>query len=222
MAIRISIYEDNQSLREALVLLVQTTDNFELVGAYGDCQHIEQQVASQLSRIGQIVLTEILPIAGAPEQRRYRNKLEYTFSNKRYLSAEEIKQENTSPYQDVAGFHVQGIFDKIVDIDICHLQHEPTNRIRKVVRNFATRHHYPFYDIKEHTGYMRNVQVRFCTTGQLMVNVVFAYEKPGWHKPLLDYLLSEVPGITTLLYTLNQKWNDSLPDQLPQVYSGPG
>lgn len=185
-------------------------------------QYKQQQVASQLSRIGQIALPEILPIAGAPEPRRYRNKLEFTFANKRYLSSDEIKREDISPYQDVAGFHVQGIFDKIIDIDICHLQHEPTNRIRKAVRNFAIRHSYPFYDIKEHTGYMRNVQVRLCTTGEIMVNVVFAYDKPGWHKPLLDYLLTEVPDITTLLYTINQKWNDSLYDQNPQIYFGPG
>ena len=185
-------------------------------------EYKHQQVVSQLSRIGGIPLPEILPIAGAKETRRYRNKLEYTFANKRYLTQDEVKQEDISPYQEVAGFHAPGIFDKVVNIEICHLQHEPTNRIRRLVRDFAIRHNYPFYDIKEHTGFMRNVQVRLCNTGQLMVNIVFAYDKPGWYKPLLEYIVKEVPEITTLIYTINQKWNDSLYDLQPQVYSGPG
>jgi 23S rRNA (uracil1939-C5)-methyltransferase len=182
----------------------------------------QQQVVSQLSRIGGIPLPEVPPIAGAGTQRCYRNKLEYTFANKRYLTSEEIKQEEVSPYQEVAGFHAPGIFDKVVDIEICHLQHEPTNRIRRLVKKFAIDHHYPFYDIKEHTGFVRNMQVRLCTTGQLMVNIVFGYDKPGWYQPLLDYLLQEEPSITTLLYTINQKWNDSLDGLQPQVYYGPG
>ena len=182
----------------------------------------QQQVADQLQRIGHIQMPDIQPIMGGVEQRYYRNKLEYTFANKKYLTDEEVKNTELSHYSDVAGFHAPGIFDKVVDIDTCYLQHEPTNRIRKAAKNFALENGYPFYDIRLHTGWMRTMQVRLCNTGELMVNMVVAYEQAEWIPKLMQHLLEQEPAITTLLYTVNKKWNDSLFDQEPVTWHGPG
>ena len=185
-------------------------------------QYKQQQVADQLKRIGHIQLPEMMPIIGGTEQRYYRNKLEFTFANKKYLTNEEVKNEAISQYENVAGFHAPGVFDKVVDIDVCYLQHEPTNRIRKLVKNFAIANSYTFYDIRMHTGWLRTMQVRLCTTGEIMVNIVVAHQQDEWLKALLDHVMEQEPSITTLLYTINQKWNDSLYDQTPIAWHGPG
>ena len=185
-------------------------------------QYKQQQVADQLQRIGHIQLPAMMPIVGGEEQRYYRNKLEFTFANKKYLTNDEVKMKEVSQYQNVAGFHAPGVFDKVVDIDTCYLQHEPTNRIRKLVKHFAIANGYTFYDIRLHTGWLRTMQVRLCTTSQLMVNIVVAHQQEVWLKALLDYVMKEEPSITTLLYTINQKWNDSMYDQTPIAWHGPG
>ena len=120
------------------------------------------------------------------------------------------------------GFHVRGFFDKVVEIDTCHLQNEPTNLIRRAVAKFAIDNELPFYDIKAHTGWLRNMFVRNTTTGELMINIVLGYEAAADRKKLLDQLLEQFPEITTLLYTINSKRNDSLYDLDPQVYYGEG
>lgn len=181
----------------------------------------QKQIADTLHRIGKIPLPAILPIMGAKEQRYYRNKIEYTFGNKKYLTAEALADPTQSAYADVAGFHARGFFDKVVDIQACHLQQEPTNKIRNLVKAYAQAHQWPFYDIRMHTGLIRNLQLRICRTGAIMVNLVVAYEEPAI-MDLLAHLLREVPEITTLLYTINSKFNDSLYDLTPQVYYGPG
>ena len=185
-------------------------------------QYKQQQVADQLKRIGHIQLPEMVPIIGGQEQRYYRNKLEFTFANKKYLTSEEVKMEEVSQYENVAGFHAPGVFDKVVDIDTCYLQHEPTNRIRKLVKAFAIENGFTFYDIRLHTGWLRTMQVRLCTTGELMVNIVVAHEQDKWLKAMLDHVMQQEPSITTLLYTINQKWNDSMHDQTPVAWHGPG
>lgn len=185
-------------------------------------QYKQQQTIDQLKRIGQVLLPEVMPILGCEETRYYRNKLEYTFTNKRYLTNEEIKNPEISGTQDVAGFHAPGMFDKVVDIDICFLQEEPTNRIRKLVKAYALENGWPFYDIRMHQGFLRTMQVRLCSTGQLMVNIVVGMDKPEWMKGLLEYIMKMEPSITTLLYTVNLKHNDSLNDLQPQVYFGEG
>ncbi len=185
-------------------------------------QYKQQQVKDNLQRIGKITLPTILPIAGAADTRYYRNKIEYTFGNKRFLLKEEIGDTSISSEQDVAGFHVRGLFDKIVDIHECHLQAEPTNAIRLAIKEFAIRNQYSFYDIRNHTGFMRTMQVRLCTTGELMVNIVFGENDPEKITALLDHVLKNFPAITTLLYTVNTKWNDSLHDLEPVAYFGKG
>ena len=184
-------------------------------------QYKQQEAEQNLRRIGKVDLPEILPIIGADDTVHYRNKLEFTFSNKRYLLPEEIATEN--PIQEGAlGFHVPRIFDKVIDIDECYLMDDVNNRIRNTVRSFALENKISFYDIREHTGWLRNIIIRLCTTGELMVNICLNYDEETDRKKLFDYLLQQVPQITTLLYTINPKWNDSIYDLTPQVYFGKG
>ena len=187
-------------------------------------EYKQQEVIQNLKRIGKIELPEVLPIIGSDDTIHYRNKLEFTFSNKRYLTKDEI---GTLPvdgdnFQPALGFHAPRIFDKIIDIEECYLMDDINNVIRNTVRSFAKENNYSFYDIKEHTGWLRNIIIRLCKTGELMINIVLNYEDRIETKKLLDHLLKQVPSITTLLYTINTKWNDSIYDLLPQTYYGKG
>ena len=182
----------------------------------------EKQVRDNLQRIGKIELPEFEPILGAFPETRYRNKLEYTFSNKRYLLPGELQNEQVSSIENVAGYHAKGLFDKVVDIVECHLQDEPTNKLRLAVKNFALDNNFSFYDIREHRGFMRTMQVRLCRTGELMVNIVFGEDHEEKRRALLNHVLDQFSNVTTLLYTINLKWNDSLNDLHPIVYSGKG
>jgi 23S rRNA (uracil1939-C5)-methyltransferase len=185
-------------------------------------QYKQKQVTDNLTRIGKVALPDIQPIIGAENTIHYRNKIEYTFSNKRYLLKEELHNLDIDTNQNVAGFHVKGIFDKIVDIQTCYLQDEPTNLIRLAVKNWGLENGATFYDIKTHEGWLRTMQIRLCTTGEIMVNIIFGYEDEIKRKQLLDYIAQQFPMITTLLYTINTKWNDSMYDLFPQVYNGNG
>ncbi len=202
-------------------------------GACGGCQwqmlpyekqllYKQKQVRDNLQRIGKVKLPEIMPIIGAKETRYYRNKIEYTFGNRRFLLKEELNDPLVSSEQDVAGFHARGMFDKLVDIQTCHLQAEPTNAIRLAVKQFAFDNAFSFYDVRNHTGFLRNMQVRLCTTGELMVNIIFGAGNEKDRNRLLDHILQQFPSITTLLYTVNTKRNDSLADLDPVVYHGRG
>jgi 23S rRNA (uracil1939-C5)-methyltransferase len=181
----------------------------------------QQQVEESLRRIGKIQLPPVSPILRAEPAVRYRNKLEYTFSNKRYLTKEELFDPAASAKHNAAGFHARGIFDKVVDIDTCYLQDEPTNRIRHTIKDWCLKEGLPFYDHRMHEGWIRTMQVRLCTTGELMVNIVLGYENER-KNALLDHVLSQIPEITTLLYTINPKRNDSLHDLSPVAYFGKG
>jgi 23S rRNA (uracil1939-C5)-methyltransferase len=202
-------------------------------------QYKQKQVEDNLQRIGKVELPRLMPIVGADQDKFYRNKLEYTFSNKEFLPEEEFKKLKkeisesevsawvTPPSGEpegaaVCGFHAKGIFDKVIDIKTCYLQDEPTNAIRLAVKEFAKSNDYSFYDIKNHQGLLRTMQLRICTTGEMMVNIVFGYDDQEKIKCLLDFVLEKFPGITTLLYTINLKWNDSLTDLEPVAYYGKG
>lgn len=202
-------------------------------GACGGCQwqmlpyewqlrYKQQQVEQTLRRIGKVAVPEFPAIIGAEEIFNYRNKIEYTFGNKRYLLPHELKDESISGQQNVAGFHARGFFDKVVDIDTCHLQASPTNEIRKFVKQYALDRNWSFYDIREHNGYLRNMQIRLCRTGELMVNLVVGEDDPSKTTAVLKDLLLAFPSITTLLYTVNTKWNDSIYDLDPVVFHGKG
>jgi 23S rRNA (uracil1939-C5)-methyltransferase len=201
----------------------------------------QRQVEETLKRIGKVILPPLQPITGAAETKYYRNKIEYTFGTKEFTKE---KPARTLPNADaekkeafefpgssqvlpsgefsIAGFHAKGFFDKIVDIKTCYLQAEPTNAIRLAIKDFAKNNHWPFYDIRNHTGFLRTMQVRLCTTGELMVNIVVAENDEKKIKQLMDHILQRFPSITTLLYTINTKWNDSQNDLEPVNYYGKG
>jgi 23S rRNA (uracil1939-C5)-methyltransferase len=185
-------------------------------------EYKQNEVAQHLRRIGKIVLPEIAPIMGAFPSRRYRNKLEFTFSNRRYLLPDELTSNGFITQENAVGFHAPGVFDKVIDIRTCHLMDEPANLIRNTVREFARVQGYTYYDIKEHHGWLRNLIVRVCRSGEVMVNFCFGHEDATEHKRLFDHLLEMVPSISTLIYTINPKWNDSLYGLHPQVYTGKG
>lgn len=196
-----------------------------------------QQVEDNLKRIGKIDLPEIPPVLGCDKTKWYRNKLEYTFSSKRFIPEQEFRdrkdfsKSNDSGHMALSfeedragasGFHAKGLFDKVVEIERCWLQPEPTNIVRKTITDFARKNNYSFYDHKLHTGFLRTVLLRICTTGEVMVNIVMAEDDESKRNLLLDHLLKQVPGITTLLYTINRKWNDSLHDLDPVIVTGKG
>jgi 23S rRNA (uracil1939-C5)-methyltransferase len=185
-------------------------------------EYKQDQVLQSLKRIGKLELPEIRPILGSEKTTGYRNKLEYTFSNRRYLLKEELADPQISALQDAAGFHARGIFDKVVDVDTCYLQDEPTNHIRKAVKAWAIENGVSFYDIQRHEGFLRNLQVRLCRTGEIMVNLVFGFKDEPRQNALLLHLKEQFPSITTLLYTINPKWNDSLNDLQPLTFFGKG
>ena len=185
-------------------------------------QYKQKQVEDNLKRIGKLPLPPINSIIGATVTRFYRNKIEYTFGNKRFLLPEELNDPLVSAQQNVAGYHAQGIFDKVVDIRKCHLQAEPTNQLRLLVKQFAIDHGLSFYDIRNHQGFLRTMQVRICRTGEIMVNLVFGHDDAFYRKKLLDHILTAIPSVTTLLYTINTKMNDSLCDLQPEIHFGNG
>lgn len=184
-------------------------------------QYKQKQVTDTLSRIGKLSLPPVSEILGAAQTTRYRNKIEYTFSNKRYLMAEELHDRTITADQNVAGFHAKGIFDKVVDIQTCYLQDEPSNLLRHAIKKWALENGAEFYDIRLHKGWLRTMQLRVCTTGETMLNIVFGYENEEKRKSLLDSILKQF-SLTTLLYTINTKMNDSMHDLSPQVYYGKG
>jgi len=192
-----------------------------------------KQVVDNLTRIAKVPLPSIPAIIGAVETQGYRNKVEYTFATEKFIPFSEFKAMKAEAEENpnatiavkapgVAGFHARGFFEKVVEIDICYLQSEPTNALRKTVVEFALANQMPFYNIKLHTGWVRNMFIRNTTKGEWMVNLILGYEEEEKRTALFELLLARFPQITTLLYTINSKRNDSMQDLVPQVYSGSG
>lgn len=176
----------------------------------------QQQVVDQLTRIGHLQLPEITTILGSEEIENYRNKLEFTFSNRRWLLSGE-DPEAISPTERLGlGFHISGFFDKVLDIRECHLQAEPSNAIRNFVREYAIENGLSFFDLREQVGYLRNMIVRTASNGDVMLIMVFFYEDEALRRGLLDALVAKFPQITSLHYVINGKKNDSISD-LPCV-----
>jgi 23S rRNA (uracil1939-C5)-methyltransferase len=183
----------------------------------------QQQVEDQLKRLGRISLPTIQPILGCKDITFYRNKLEFTFSNKKYLSSEEFRQREpgTAP-EPALGYHVPKWFDKVIDINTCYLQADPSNQIRNFIRDLALENNFSFYDIRQHQGFLRNLIIRYATTGELMINLCVGEENKQALDLIFSALLANFPQITTLLYTLNTKLNDSIFDLEPVVVHGKG
>ena len=186
-------------------------------------QYKEQEVKDVIKRIGKLNDVPVLPIIGSEKTTHYRNKLEFTFSNKKYLTQHELKVLGEDEWPGGAvGYHVPKLYDKIIDIHECWLMDDVNNIIRNSLKDFAEKNNYSYYDIKEHKGFLRNIVIRNCTTGELMVNLVFGNEDKNEIEKISTYLLEKVPTITTLVYTINQKWNDSINDLVPKVFYGKG
>ncbi|MEN9655342.1 MAG: hypothetical protein RL311_250 [Bacteroidota bacterium] len=186
-----------------------------------------KQVFDNLTRIAKIPLPPIPPILGAKETQGYRNKVEYTFATEKFIPFDEFKAMKAAGLEPVksigaGGFHARGFFEKVVEIDTCYLQSEPTNEIRKTAVQFAMDNEMPFYNIKQHQGWLRNMFIRNTTKGEWMVNIILGYDGGEKREALLDLFLKKFPQITTLLYTINEKRNDSMQDLVPQVYFGNG
>ena len=181
-----------------------------------------KQVADSLTRIGKIDNPVLEPIIGSADIYNYRNKLEYTFSNKRWLTDEEIKSENEINRDAALGFHIPGRFDKVLDIEECWLQPEPSNLIRNEVKRFAIENRLDFFDLKNHSGFLRNIIIRNTLIGETMVIVVFFEEHIDKRVKLLDFIASRFPEVTSLYYVINSKRNSSLTDQKPILYKGVG
>lgn len=207
------------------------TDPFcEHFGVCGGCkwQHMtyeaqlqfkQKSVTDALSRLGKIDVSDCEPILPSQETRFYRNKLEFTFSNKRWLTGEDMRSDEEHE-MNTLGFHVPLRFDKILEIRKCHLQADPSNDIRNDLREFAINNQISFYDLKKHEGALRNLIIRTAETGELMVVVVFAYPADDDVNRVMDFLKYRFPSVNSLLYIINQKKNDTIFDQEIQVYSG--
>ncbi len=180
----------------------------------------QKQVADQLSRIGKVELPEISPILGSEKTTFYRNKLEFTFSDKRWLTQHEIATSGEIEQNNAIGFHAPGVFSKVVDIDKCWLQPAPSNSIRNAVKEYAKKHGLEFFDIKEQKGLLRNLIIRTSTTGELMVIVSFFADDKEKREGLMQMLAGTFPEITSLMYVVNQKGNDTILDQDIIVFEG--
>ncbi len=180
----------------------------------------EKQVSDTLTRIGKVNLPVSDPILGSSEEYRYRNKLEFTFSDKRWLTSDEIRSDNDFEKEEALGFHIPGLFDKVLDIKECHLQPEPSNSIRNSVKRYAIKKGLKFFNLREQTGFLRNLIIRNSLEGNVMVIVVFFHDEEERRNGLLDHIASGFPQVTSLFYIINSKRNDSLADQDPVLYMG--
>jgi 23S rRNA (uracil1939-C5)-methyltransferase len=180
----------------------------------------QQQVTDNLTRIGKIALPEISPILGSEKTRFYRNKLEYTFSNRRWMTNEEIQSGTEFDNMNVLGFHIPGMFDKVMDIHKCWLQAEPSNAIRLAIKDFCLKNNCTFFDLRKQNGLMRNLIIRTSTTGEVMLIVVFYEDDEEKRTALLSHLAEKFPEITSLLYIINSKANDTITDQVVRVFKG--
>ncbi len=180
----------------------------------------QKQVSDQLKRIGKVNVPEIMPIKGSANSTFYRNKLEFTFSNRRWLTNDEIRSGNEFGDMDVLGFHVQGMFDKVLNVTKCWLQPEPSNAIRNAVREYAISNNLPFYDLRNKEGLLRNLIIRTTSIGELMVIVNFFSEDIEKREALLNFISDKFPEITSLLYVINQKGNDTITDQEVLIFKG--
>lgn len=183
----------------------------------------QKQVVDNLTRIGKIELPEISTILGSEKTEFYRNKLEYTFSNKRWLTKEEVNQNVVYEQMNAVGFHIPNSFDKVLAIDKCWLQDDISNRIRNAIRDYAYANNYPFINLRTHEGMLRNLIIRTSSTGELMVILVCKIEQDKEKEllnRLMQYVADEFPEITSLLYIINNKCNDTITDLEVHTFKG--
>ncbi len=202
----------------------------EHFGACGGCkwQNMEydkqlfyknQEVYNNLKRIGKIELPDFEPILGSKKQFFYRNKMEFGFSDTRWLTEKEIQSEESFT-KNALGFHIPRMWDKILDIEKCHLQEDPSNAIRNEIKRFATLNDMPFFNARHHEGLLRTLMIRTASTGEIMVLIQFYEENKTQRELLLNFIHETFPQITSLQYVINSKANDTLYDQDIKLYKG--
>jgi 23S rRNA (uracil1939-C5)-methyltransferase len=233
----VEVYRKKKNFGEAKITSLKQasahrTEPFcEHFGTCGGCkwQHMtyeaqllfkQKTVTDALTRLAKVEVSHALPIVASPADRYYRNKLEYTFSNKRWLNDGENRTDD-AVNMDALGFHIPGRFDKILDINHCYLQADPSNDLRLKIRDFAKQHNISFYNLKAHEGALRNLIIRTAATGELMVIVVFAYASEDEVNLVMSFVEREFPEVTSLLYILNEKKNDTIFDQDVIAWKGP-
>ncbi len=180
----------------------------------------QNEVINNLRRIGHIELPDITPILGCENPYFYRNKMEFSFSDSRWLTVEEVKSDKDLGDKNALGFHIPGMWDKILDIKKCHLQEDPSNAIRNAVKQFAIDNHLEFFNTRNQSGFLRTMMIRTASTGDLMVMIQFFKEDKKKRELLLDYLSASFPEISSLQYVINEKANDTIYDQEVICYKG--
>lgn len=225
-------YAEGKAARIVTASPKRTAPICEHFGVCGGCkwQHLpyseqlqykQKQVLDNLTRIGKLDIEEFMPIVGSEQTTYYRNKLEFTFSNKRWLTDEDIQSGKEFTQMNAVGFHIPGMFDKVLDIHHCWLQSEVSNKIRNFVRTYCFSHDgYSFFDLRNQEGLMRTLIIRTSSTGELMVIVVFFQEDEERREALLNEIAREFPEITSLMYIINEKANDTITDQEVIVFKG--
>lgn len=179
-----------------------------------------QQVVDALERIAKIPYPEVKPALGSENIWEYRNKMEYTFSNKKWLTFDQLRSGEEFPERRCAGFHIPGAFDKVLDINSCHLQDHLGDRLRLFIKQFGMEHDYAFYDLRGQTGLLRTLMIRISSTGEVMAVMVFGEDDRERINTLLNAVAEEFPEITSLLYVVNTKVNDTIADQEIILFKG--
>ena len=180
----------------------------------------QKEIEQNLQRIGKIELPEIQPILGSEKQYFYRNKMEFSFSDNKWLTLEQIKSEEIIENRNALGFHIPGMWDKILDLNICYLQADPSNAIRDFIKAKAEELNLSFFNTRNQEGFLRTLMIRTTSIGEVMVLVQFFHEDEANRKLLLDAVVEEFPQITSLLYVINSKGNDTLYDQEIELFYG--
>lgn len=180
----------------------------------------QKQVQDALERIAKVPFPELTPIIGSENVWEYRNKMEYTFSSKMWLTFDQLRSGEEFPDRRAAGFHIPGGFDKVLDINKCHLQNDLGNRIRTFIKNLGKELDYEFYDIRANHGFLRTLMIRIADTGEVMVVMSVGENDPDKIENLMSAIAAEFPQITSLFYVVNTKLNDSMNDLDPVLYRG--
>jgi len=183
-------------------------------------EYKQDEVLNNLIRVGKVELPEVTPILGSKEIYFYRNKMEFSFSDSRWLTPEEINSGKDFDDKNALGFHIPGMWDKILDIKKCHLQEDPSNAIRNFIKEFASSHDLSFFNARKQEGLLRTLMIRTSSTGEIMVLIQFFHEDKAKRELLLDAVIEMFPEITSLQYVINEKGNDTIYDQEVICYKG--
>ncbi len=233
----VKIYKSKASYEEGKAIAIKSPSSDRVepfcshFGTCGGCKwqyatyeaqlkYKQEIVKSAFDRIAKVSLDNILPIVGCDETKYYRNKLEYTFSNKKWLTLEQVESGDENIVRDACGFHIPGLFDKVVDVDHCYLQGSISNDLRNAIKSFCIDQHYSFYDIREQKGFLRNLVVKTASTGQVLVMLVVGEDNDEKIEKVMRFIIDKFPSIDSLQYMINTKRNDSTYDLDAITYKG--